>query len=118
MRLTARELTKEEQTQLVEALLTWVLRACKPKQVLLFGSAARQEMTEASDIDLVLVFADAKALSEARRDLSASAGSAPWAHDLLFHTPETFVKSLATGGGATWLAAREGKVIYTGGVAG
>lgn len=54
--------------------------ACLPERIILFGSAARDEMTEASDI--------------------------------IFHTVESFRFSCDKGGGASWIASREGIVIF------
>ncbi|MFW6368862.1 MAG: nucleotidyltransferase family protein, partial [Spirochaetota bacterium] len=48
----------EDADHIVGLKLRWILSACTPLEVWLFGSAATGEMTEASDIDLALLFGD------------------------------------------------------------
>lgn len=69
-------------------------------------------MTEASDIDLILVFSESETLKEAQERLWRSRPADDWPADIIFHTNETFRLSCEKGGGASWLASREGIVIF------
>ena len=64
-----RVLPAAEAVAIVRTKLEWILDACAPVEVWLFGSAARDEMTEASDVDLALVFENEDAVSSARHAL-------------------------------------------------
>ncbi len=110
--LTARELSQEDIAALVQKKKDWILGACSPQCVILFGSAARGEMTEASDIDVILIFASLDDLKHARENLWKKRPVDDWPADIIFHTPNSFRASCDKGGGASWLANREGKVIY------
>ena len=67
--LTARPLTEEEKALLIQKKKDWILTACSPERIILFGSAASGPMTEASDIDLIIVFADLDEEKRAREQL-------------------------------------------------
>jgi hypothetical protein len=67
----------EDTAAIVERKLQWILSACHPLEVWLFGSAATGEMTEASDIDLILLFEDAVAIREAQRVLARTPSHEP-----------------------------------------
>ena len=110
--LTARRLLPAEIQSLVQAKKDWILGACAPSRVILFGSAARMEMTEASDIDLILIFDTEDQQNCAKTKLWKSRPSNDWPADLIFHTPDTFRLSCEKGGGASWLANREGIVLF------
>ncbi|NBC28661.1 MAG: hypothetical protein GVY29_01555 [Spirochaetes bacterium] len=45
----------EEREEIVRRKKDWILSACRPREIWLFGSAARGELTEASDIDLAVL---------------------------------------------------------------
>ncbi len=110
--LTARRLTPNEVTSLVQDKKDWILSACTPIRIILFGSAATMEMTEASDIDLIVVFKTPEDLNSAKRKLWSSRPSDDWPVDLVFHTTESFQHSCEKGGGASWIASREGIVLF------
>jgi hypothetical protein len=110
--LTARPLSQDEITALVKKKKDWILGACLPQKVILFGSAARNEMTEASDIDLILIFSTMEEQKCAREQLWKTRPDDDWPADIIFHTTESFRMSCDKGGGASWLANREGIVIF------
>ncbi len=41
----------------LDDLVKRIVRACQPRRIILFGSAARGEMTEQSDLDVLVVLA-------------------------------------------------------------
>ena len=115
--LTARQLTQAEISSIVRQKLSWILQSCDPDRVILFGSAARGEMTEASDVDLIVIFANRELKEQAAEKLWKNRPANDWPHDLIMHTQESFRESCAKGGGASWLAAREGTVLHEKGTA-
>ena len=111
-KLLAKALTPEEQQQLIQAKLAWILRACQPNRVILFGSAARLEMTDASDIDLILIFPDDHDVRTTKNIVYKARPKDDWPQDLLFYTEQEFDSSLAKGGGAAYVAAAEGVILF------
>jgi hypothetical protein len=110
--LTARALSQQEMALLVQKKKDWILGACSPECIILFGSAARGEMTEASDIDLILIFRDMEEQKRAREQLWKSRPTDDWPADIIFHSSNSFCDSCNKGGGASWLANREGIVLF------
>ncbi len=69
-------------------------------------------MTDASDIDLILIFADTDNLKTVREKVFKARPKDDWPHDLLLYTETQFHKSVASGGGAAYLAQIEGRVLF------
>ena len=111
-KLLAKPLSIDDQNNLVSEKLDWILKCCRPTKVILFGSAARYEMTDASDIDLVLIFPDTVDLSIIKESVFKSRPRDDWPHDLLFFTESQFIKSCASGGGVAYLAQNEGRTLF------
>ena len=101
----------EETSAIVRGKLDWILEVCTPREVWLFGSAARGELTEASDIDLALVFATGDEISFAREALHRRARSDLWPQDVVFFLKED-IERRASIGGLPMLIMREGVRIY------
>ena len=110
--LAARRLTPNEITSLAQDKKDWILGVCPPIRIILSGSSAKMEMTEASDIDLIVVFKTLDDLNSAKRKLWSSRPSGDWPVDLVFHTTQSFQHSCDKGGGASWIACREGIVLF------
>ncbi|MFW7378236.1 MAG: nucleotidyltransferase domain-containing protein [Oligoflexus sp.] len=113
LKLTARPLDKNEQESIIHEKLSWILANCSPKKVILFGSAARREMTEASDIDMIIIFSNEQDLKAEQNRLNRSRKPTDWPQDLIFYSASDFQRSVATGGGAAWLANKEGQIIFS-----
>lgn len=88
------------------------LRAYDPDQVFLFGSWARGEADELSDLDIVVIKRTSspffQRLREVARLLPASIGGV----DILVYTPEEFTRMRRDGNAFAGLIAEEGKLIY------
>jgi hypothetical protein len=110
--LTAKTLDPSEVESILRRKLQWILSACTPQRVLLVGSAASRQMTNASDVDLIVIFSSAIGLEEAKSRLFASRPRDDWPHDLLLLNEDAFRRSVEKGGGLCWLAAREGRVLF------
>ncbi len=88
------------------------LRSYQPERVYLFGSWARGEADELSDLDLVVIkrttapFFDR--LMEVGRLLPAGAGGV----DVLVYTPDEFAAMQRNGNAFAELIAEEGRLIY------
>lgn len=88
------------------------LRPYEPDSVLLFGSWARGEADELSDVDLVIIKATTvpflERLREAGKLLPASAGAV----DLLVYTPEEFRQMRREGNAFAEMLAEEAVLVY------
>ena len=104
-------LSEQDSRELIEGKLTWILEACSPEEVWLFGSAARGDLTVASDIDMALVFNDQTEIGAARRALAAKGRPDSWPQDILYYTRDDFRRRSRIGGAAQ-IIAEEGRRLY------
>jgi hypothetical protein len=111
-KLTAKKLSADETEVLVQAKLAWILGLVQPETIWLVGSAARGEMTDASDIDIVLLFVDSEQKSRSMNVLYRNPCPTEWPTDLLPYTKDEFDKSASKGGGICWLALKEGRILF------
>jgi len=99
---------------LIEKVLDRILSACSPQQVILFGSAARDEAQAGSDLDL-LVVADLPENTSSRdmaRRLHALFEGWRLPLDLIVLTPEAFARGVQMPGHIAAIAARDGERLY------
>jgi predicted nucleotidyltransferase len=101
----------EDQQGVIKEKLAWVLSACAPREVWLFGSLARGEMTEASDVDIALVFDDPENLRACRDALHATPRTPDWPVDLAFFLYDDLYER-AKVGGLPMLIVEEGRRLY------
>jgi predicted nucleotidyltransferase len=111
--LRPKPIPDEQAEAIVRAKVAWILKSSSPLAVIVFGSAARGELTEGSDIDIALVFPDEATLKERRAAIYREAPPDAWPADLLFYTEAAFRTKRASGG-VCELIAKEGKVVYGG----
>lgn len=104
----------DQVTSLVERKLQWILSACSPAEVWLFGSAASGAMTEASDIDLALIFRTPAEIREAQAKLARTPRFDDWPQDLVWYLAEDFY-ARARVGGLPMIILEDGKQLYNGG---
>lgn len=77
-------------------------------QALLFGSAARDDFSTESDIDVLLVFKSQHLLEQAKLKLYGVRPYSEWPFDWILKTEEDFDKRSEIGG-VCYIAKREGK---------
>lgn len=113
LKLMAKKIDSNSINELLDKKIRWLTTSSTPLRIILFGSAANGEMTEASDIDLIVIYANNTDLKDTQKNIAVTRPKDDWPHDLLLYTEETFNKSVQKGGGVCWLAEREGKIIFT-----
>jgi predicted nucleotidyltransferase len=97
---------------LVSEIVKRILDAAKPQQIILFGSAATEQMTKDSDIDLlVLESAPGDTREESVRIRRAVRGLGH-SFDIIVMATERFEESKDVIGGIAYPANKYGKVIY------
>ncbi len=110
-KLLRNKLSDQESSEIVRELLKAVLDRCTPERVTLFGSAARGELTDGSDVDLALLFSDNVSISQARKALYSKGPLISWPVDLIYFTIEDFEQRKETSG-LCHLIAQEGKILW------
>ncbi|MGZ3779558.1 MAG: nucleotidyltransferase domain-containing protein, partial [Pseudobdellovibrionaceae bacterium] len=99
MKLTSKKLNPEEIKAIIDIKLKWILANSCPEKIILFGSAAANEMTDASDVDLILIYPTNSELKKISLELARTRPSADkWPHDLIIETVETFANKVKKGG--------------------
>jgi uncharacterized protein len=83
-----------------------------PDKVILFGSHARGEAGEDSDVDLLVVMPVTGSKREKRLEIRAALHDWHVPLDVLVTRPEDFQWRKDVVGTIEWPAAREGKVLY------
>lgn len=111
--LTPRALSPAESNELIERNLNFFLRVSEPKAIVLFGSAARGQMTEASDLDFALIYQDTDSLEQGRTEIYAAMGpdNVFWPRDIVFFTADELLLK-AEKGGLCQLILQEGRVLH------
>lgn len=110
-RLNAEKLSLVEAKSRVDRAVNLIVERCSPESVYLFGSGAREEMTELSDLDFVVVLTDETSVQNARRKFYATRRRFGFAVDILFTTVPEFNRKAKTGG--VFLVAKEdGRIVY------
>jgi len=112
MKLSAKKLSSKEVEEIILKKKNWILSCSNPLKIILFGSAARGEMTDSSDVDLIVIYDNFSDLKKVQHDLFLKRSKDDWPHDLLILSESDHERQCQKGGGACWLAQTEGKVIY------
>ena len=107
-RLLAKKLDHQVVTTLVQSELADILSVCEPIQVFLFGSAARGEMTDASDLDFLLILPDHTDVKAVKSKYYCRKRQRDYPVDIIFMTASDFAQKSQIGGIAM-ICANEGK---------
>ncbi len=96
----------------IQDITQQIIEKYKPDKIILFGSAARSDLREDSDLDFVIIKGETPHYGADRiRQLSKMINrNVPV--DFLIYRPEEFNKRLRMGDPFIKLIAKEGKVLY------
>ena len=89
-----------------------IVQGFDPLQIILFGSQARGDADQQSDIDLLVVFAELRDKRKTALDIMRTLSDLPAAKDILVSTPEELERHRTRIGSVLRYAQREGKVLY------
>lgn len=110
-RLLARSVTSDEIKDALDEEVKVLLGLCNPNAIYLFGSAARGDMTDCSDLDLLVVTANDEDLKELKKRYYCRKKNHSWPVDLIImHEKDFLNKSLL--GGVPMIVAKEGKLLF------
>jgi predicted nucleotidyltransferase len=110
-KLFAKQVSAKHALQLVSLERSRILSECNPKWVYLIGSASRGEMTDASDLDFVVILHDLDAKKEIKKRFYSSVFERTVPVDVLFFFESEYV-SKSKVGGICMICSEEGKLLY------
>jgi predicted nucleotidyltransferase len=91
-----------------------LLKAYEPEKIYLFGSWARGESDELSDVDLVLIKQTKASFFERFKQICEILPENIGGIDILVYTPSEFEKMKADGNAFVEMILEEGRLIYSG----
>jgi len=89
-----------------------ILNVVKPKQVFLFGSAARGQVHDNSDIDLLVVVPNGLHRRKTAQNIYSNLVGVGHAADIVVVTEDDVSRSHEGDGYAIWSALTEGRLVY------
>ena len=110
-KLVARPLSVTEIDELWQKSVSALSKLEGLKKIILFGSGARRSMTEASDLDLVLIFDEGVCVREIYRQLVPMRRKIGWPCDFICVDEKQFAERSQIGG-VLFIAREDGRVIY------
>lgn len=110
-KLMAQPVDARDVERVVGAELQRILENVAPSRVYLFGSASRGEMTDASDLDFLIVVPDDAPLRELKSRYYRSPGPRVTPVDAVFVTESEF-RTRSGVGGVCMVCAQEGRLLH------
>jgi len=89
-----------------------LVKAAQPTKIIMFGSHARGDADEGSDLDLLVIKHEVGNRVEEMVRLRRAVGAVDFGVDILVYTPDEFALKRNWSSTAVYWAAREGKVLY------
>ena len=96
----------------IESITAQLVEKYKPEKIILFGSAARGEVTPDSDVDLLIIKSDTPHYGADRIMEVSSLIQRDVPVDFLVYRPDEFERRLRLGDPFIELIVKEGKVLY------
>jgi len=98
--------------ELIRAMADRIVRQFHPEMIVLFGSYARGEATQDSDVDLLVVMQVAHSRREVRRQVYRALDDRLLPLDVVIATPEQVERQRSQVGTMIYPALQEGRVLY------
>ena len=96
----------------IKTIVQRVREAVDPERIILFGSAATGQMTQDSDIDLLILKKGVSEPRQERRKARMALRNLQYPVDVLFMDPQYFEETKDIIGGLAFPANKYGMVIY------
>jgi len=96
----------------LDDLVRRIVEAVQPLRIILFGSAARGEMTPDSDLDVLVVMPDGTHRRHTAQDLYQHMFGLPFSVDIVVATPTDLERHKDTIGLIYRTVLREGREVY------
>ncbi len=98
--------------KLTREIVRRVLDVAHPDRIILFGSAATGEMTEDSDIDLLILLSEHEDWKHLKSAIRKVLSDIDFSFDVILRTPQRFDEYRDIIGGVEYPAYKYGKVLY------
>ncbi len=99
---------------LIDEIVRRIVEVAQPDRIILFGSAATGQMTEDSDIDLLILESEPGNTREESVRIRAALRGLGYAIDVVVMPTQWFEESKSVVGGLAYPADRYGMVLYAG----
>lgn len=99
-------------TEIVSAMVDRIVEQFHPTRILLFGSQARGDASESSDVDLLVVMANVPDKHKAAVDIRKPLRDMPVSKDIVLATPDETYRRGNIVGTIIHASLREGIVVY------
>lgn len=96
----------------IPTMVNRIVAGFQPLRILLFGSHARGNAAEWSDVDLLVVLPEAPDKRRATVDIRVALADLPVGKDIIVTTPDEIAKRGHIFGNIVHAALREGEVLY------
>ena len=97
---------------LLDEVVRRVLTVARPERIILFGSAATGQMTEDSDLDLLVVEPEPAATRDRRGRIRRALGDVRYPVDVIVLSSARFEETKNLIGGIAYPARKYGRVLY------
>jgi len=105
-------MTQIEIDNMLDEMVKKIVEQFHPDKIILFGSYARNEYTEDSDFDILVVMPVENSQRQKANEIDLALSDRTMPMDVIVVTPEQFDRQKNLIGTIVYQAAREGKVIY------
>lgn len=105
-------MTRTEMQAAIGEMVDRIVQRFSPDKVILFGSHARGEAREDSDVDLLVLFSTVEDPRQQAAELYGLLSESKLAQDIAVSTTERFERYKDVVNTIYWPAAHEGKVLY------
>ena len=99
-------------TDMISIMVGRIVEQFEPIRIFLFGSQARGDTTESSDIDLLVVMNNVENKRQAAIDMRVLLKDLPVSKDIIVSTPDEIERQRHVVGTIAYAAFHEGKIVY------
>ncbi len=96
----------------IQEMVELIVEGWNPQQIILFGSRARGDYDERSDVDLLIVLDEATERAELSRRISAELSCTGFARDIIISTAADIVRQATVIGTVERAALIDGRTLY------
>ena len=99
-------------SDVISIMVNRIITKFQPLRIILFGSQARGDATESSDIDLLVIMKNVENKHQTTVAITRLLKDMPISKDIIVSTPDEIERLQDVVGTISYIAAREGKIIY------
>ncbi len=97
----------------IKEMVTRITERFAPERIILFGSHARADASDSSDVDLLVLFSEVEDPRKQAAEMYAALAGCGMPKDIIVSTLGQFERYRDVVNTIYWPAAREGRILYT-----